>query len=322
MMSSLGLIQDIIECPICGAPPTKKPVYMCKNGCCPVCKDCKPKSENKCPKCREVGLEQSPFAGRLVENVIWESMIRCPNTILGCRTELLGKHVEDHKRKCGHREVLCVGSHRSYCNVSLPLAIIPNHFKAKKCASFLGPMESGPGAIKYGILLKSPTEQSHETIYKTNGFVSWIPQMLWCPQSAPFKVFITVDRQSTGVWLITPWTYSHKEAARKLHITIIAAGARQGSDVKFVMHGGVNIFTDPIESRKLQPFCLVLIDNNIRSLENPPQKGVFKLAVSLRIQKDFLSYCSDYQVRRGCRDIDNTRAYNSHLYRSLPLHDW
>lgn len=295
---------------------------MCKNGCCPVCRDCMPKSDNKCPKCREVGLEQNAFAGRLVENVIWESIIKCPNAILGCQTEVLGRHIEDHKRKCGHREVLCVGSHRNYCNVSLPLAIIPNHFKAKKCATFVGPSESFPGRVNFGLLLKSPTNQSHESIYEAKGFISWIPLLLWCSQSAPFKVFITVDRQHTGVWLITPWTYSHKENARKLHITIVAAGARRGNETKFVLHSGLNIFTDPVESRKLKPFSLVLIDDNVQSLEDPSQKGIFKLAVTLRIQIDFLSYYSDYKVRRGCRDIDNSRAYHGHLYRNLPMHDW
>ena len=120
--------------------------------------------------------------------------------------------------------------------------------------------------------------------------------------------------------------YSLSEDIQNLRIVIVAAGANSTAlGSKFVLHGGINLFTKGEESRQPQPYSLMMLDSNVRTLGNLADKTLWELFVAVEIRKRAFSFIQDYKVARGCRDLDNSKLYWSdplHIGRNLAVLDF
>lgn len=102
LSKKLESMKMALECPVCLSLPESTPIYQCENGHI-ICKSCHQFLED-CPQCRRpLGNNRNLLA----ESFLEAFCVQCPFTEQGCEVKILPDNVEDHKKNCVYRQVLC-----------------------------------------------------------------------------------------------------------------------------------------------------------------------------------------------------------------------
>ena len=96
-------LEERVSCPVCLELPTTGPIYSCPQGHL-VCASCFQGPSSTCPICRSKMLKTvSLLAKTVIENIEH----KCKYEDKGCKEKLVADKMEEHRRSCGYRPVLC-----------------------------------------------------------------------------------------------------------------------------------------------------------------------------------------------------------------------
>jgi len=158
-------MKKMVECPICLEVPRKGPIFMCPNGHF-LCEKCR---RQNCPTCRAVmGDNKSILAVAVIENILHDCKFA------GCEQNYPLDKIEDHEKKCNHRNVSC--PYYSYCTAKVPLPKLLNHLDAMSCSFFKTPTAVFGSSVKRSFQTADISELSKSylhwkvTTYSYQGF--------------------------------------------------------------------------------------------------------------------------------------------------------
>ena len=110
----VSCLEERVNCPVCLEVPTSGAIYSCPEGHL-ICATCYQGSNSLCPCCRtRMGKNVSLLASTVIENIEHA----CKFEAEGCKVKSLVGEVEEHRRVCAYRPVVCP-SYRCAKKVSL-----------------------------------------------------------------------------------------------------------------------------------------------------------------------------------------------------------
>ena len=101
--SLVSHLEERLNCPVCLEVPTSGPIHSCPKGHL-ICASCFQGPTSRCPMCRTKMFETvSLLATTVIENMEH----KCKYETEGCEEKLVGSKVEEHRKSCDFRPVLC-----------------------------------------------------------------------------------------------------------------------------------------------------------------------------------------------------------------------
>lgn len=144
--------------------------------------------------------------------------MKCAFAIHGCSIQAEREALIKHEDICHHREIVCVGHHRGYCNKIVTVGTLYSHATENKCARFLNNRDrndasfvgligdftasariTGPLIVQEGRPLSTAVHPI--TIFGQHSTADWPPVFLLNTRFVGYLPYLNIQRLSNGSWM-------------------------------------------------------------------------------------------------------------------------
>ena len=239
-----------LECPICYHYPRQAPIYTCEHGHI-LCTTCQQEIRNThecelgrakclgiCPLCRSHKIGICPTVQELGQNLLTTVKVKCRFSERGCNTTDTLTRLGVHEPKCSYRVVPCFAGYRNSCNWEGNLRDLGLHVRDKGCIQVL---RSNEGEEEFRSSIGDFSDKTM-TVFNRTATTHWRPVLLMSERHIGKMIYLTVQRYSTGHWVIAARSLSSDSRIGKLRVQIDLHQAENLKDHRLTYTGEINSY--------------------------------------------------------------------------------
>ena len=271
------IVLDALQCPVCLDYPREGAVFTCRANGHLIYKACRWKVRgNRCPTCRQMGMDANPYANRLATQVLAEITVPCKNSAEGCKWKEKVVTIPMHEATCMYREVHCPARHRGSCPWEGSVAKLITHVRQDKCLQLLKQDEpKKPFSSWIGDF-----SSTHGTVFKQLKVTFWKPIMLINRQMMHYLLYLSIYRIPQGQWHMVIRSFAPIELLERMglraRILVFSKGRQNG--LKFCYEGDVLPHTSSNQEAANSGQYLAMTDSQVRRLKEdtnlPQSEGI------------------------------------------------